>query len=131
MLFDKDPVGAHLNATNLFVPVKDKHTTEEDYVQVNAKGMRLLLRRARPANHASLKGHPTCAFAYLLNPPHKRHLSAALDWHLWNCSLLRDVLRVAASKAPEVPCDLGTEVQISSTSSCKSAETEGPSSLRP
>ena len=37
MLFDKDPVGAHLSATNLFVPVKDEHTTEEDHVQVNAQ----------------------------------------------------------------------------------------------
>ena len=45
MLFDKDPAGAHLSATNLFVPVKrDEHTTEEDYVQINAQTTEISLR---------------------------------------------------------------------------------------
>ena len=44
MLFDKNPVGTHLSATNLFVPVNDKHTTEEDYVQVNAQTIEISLR---------------------------------------------------------------------------------------
>ena len=44
MLFDKNPVGTHLSATNLFVPVNGKHTTEEDHVQVNAQTIKISLR---------------------------------------------------------------------------------------
>ena len=44
MSFHKNPVGTHLSATNLFVPVNNKHTTEEDYVQVNAQTIEISLR---------------------------------------------------------------------------------------
>ena len=44
MLFDRNPVGTHHSATNLFVPVNDKHTTEEDYVQVNPQTTEISLR---------------------------------------------------------------------------------------
>ena len=44
MLFDKNPIGTHLSVTNLFVPVNDKHTTEEDYVQVFVRTIEISLR---------------------------------------------------------------------------------------